>query len=102
MKFRGTNDKWRFSKEHQEITTSRVGIVEGSKCVASLGTFGKTDEEIEANGRLIESAPDLLKALAQIQFAVKSGAVKGLFQDEINDMDNAIEKALNTGKNGMD
>jgi len=50
--------------------------------------------EAEANAKLIAASPDLFTALAQIQFAVKSGAVKGLFKDEIECMNNAINKAL--------
>jgi hypothetical protein len=42
---------------------------------------------------LLESFNDVLLALKQIQYAVNSGGVKGLFDDEIKPMNEAIAKA---------
>lgn len=51
------------------------------------------DEQQEKLHQMQLQKQDLLLTLQQIQFAVKSGAVKGLFKDEIDKMDNAIKKA---------
>lgn len=40
------------------------------------------------------AAPDLLDALLKLQYAVKHGNVKGLFEDEKKLIDNAINKAI--------
>lgn len=53
---------WRFSVEHSCITTSRVGLVEGSKEVCSLNT-NKPDDELLGNGMLLAAAPAMLTAL---------------------------------------
>jgi hypothetical protein len=104
MEFKGTKGKWELYEDgspfEATIFCDDLRICE----VKSFGTpFNDPSlEERIANANLIASAPDLLKALLQIQFAVKNGNVKGLFHDEINDMDNAIEKALKTDDNGLD
>jgi hypothetical protein len=104
MRFKGTNGEWKVEIDgnpfESTIFCNELRICE----VKSYGTpFNDPSlEERIANAKLIASAPDLLKALEQIQFAVKNGNVKGLFHDEINDMDNAIEKALKTDDNGVD
>lgn len=55
--FKGTKEDWRFSKEHLEITTSKPGILEGSKRVCTISYFRKESEEVQANGNLIAAAP---------------------------------------------
>ena len=98
MKFEGTKGEWKVERDgtpfESTIFCDELRICE----VKSYGTpFNDPSlEERIANANLIASAPDLLKALAQIQFAFKSGGVKGLLSDEIEDMNNAIEKALKT------
>lgn len=52
-----------------------------------------TVEEMQANAKLIAAAPDLLDALLKLQYAVKHGNVKGLFDEEKQIIDNAILKA---------
>jgi hypothetical protein len=61
-----TKGNWRYSKEHSEITTSKVGIVEGSKSVATLNYFNKEQSEIDANGKLISYAPEMYELLLKI------------------------------------
>lgn len=55
-----------YSKEHSEITTSRVGIVEDSKSIATLNYFNKEQSEIDANGKLIAFAPEMFEILSKI------------------------------------
>jgi hypothetical protein len=54
---------WRYSKEYEEVTTSRVGLIEGSKSVCTLANFSKSKEEIEANGKAISAVPEMIDAL---------------------------------------
>ena len=59
---------WRYSKEYHEVTTSRVGIIEGSKEICSLATFDKSKEEVEANGLAIAAVPDMVAFLENVTF----------------------------------
>lgn len=63
MEFKGTKGVWRVSADGNEITTSRVGILEGSKSIAIIRDFGKPFEERQANAKLISCAPELLECL---------------------------------------
>lgn len=64
MEFKGTPGQWRYSTQFQEITTSPVGVIEGSKCIARLSD--KPQEETLCNGKLIANAPALLKKLDEL------------------------------------
>ena len=48
-----TKGEWRYSFDFQEVTTSPLGIIEGSKMVAKVGSAIKPQEQIEADGALI-------------------------------------------------
>lgn len=59
--------KWRYSKEHNCITTSRPGIVEGSKIICDIRGKGlKVDEQ----GYLISAAPELFQACKDMHKAM--------------------------------
>ena len=60
--FKGTKKPWRTSKDFREVTTSKIGVLEGSKKICTMASYCKTDDEVEANGKLIAAAPDLLEA----------------------------------------
>lgn len=51
-------------------------------------------EQVQANAKLIAAAPKMLDALLKLQYAVKHGNVKGLFEDEKKLIDNAINEAI--------
>jgi len=65
-KFKGTNEDWRLTNDFSEVTTSRVGILEGSKSICAINQYGKPREEIEANAKVIVQAKNLLQALIDI------------------------------------
>ena len=98
-----TQGEW-FIKEYynsRDIHSEINGVSTLIACAYQLNGYPKDKddntipcEQALANAKLISAAPDLLLTLQQIQFAVKSGAVKGLFKDEIEKMDNAIKKAI--------
>jgi len=68
---------WRFSSEGGEVTTSRLGVLEGSKRVCDVSAFSKTREEVQANGRALAAVPEMLDALesAQLYFEVGSKVI---------------------------
>jgi hypothetical protein len=66
MKTEYTKGEWRFSKDWNEITISPKGIIVGSQTICKLESFGKTEEELKANGNLIAAAPELLAALNEL------------------------------------
>lgn len=57
---------WRYSEEGEEVTTSRRGVLEGSKRVCQVSTFAKIADEIRANGRALAAVPEMLSSLRQI------------------------------------
>jgi hypothetical protein len=64
--FKGTTAKWRVGNDFHEITTSRIGILEGSKEICKINFFGKGSIEASANAKLIAAAPEMLQALQSI------------------------------------
>jgi hypothetical protein len=57
-----TPGPWRYSEGFCTITTSRRGILEGSKEIATVSEFDKSPETVRANGLVMTAAPDLLAA----------------------------------------
>ena len=64
--FKGTKKPWRTSKDFREVTTSKIGVLEGSKKICTMASYCKTDDEVEANAKLIAAAPDLLNACLKV------------------------------------
>lgn len=65
-----TKGKWRYSSEHECITTSRLGIVEGSKTICEIKqapSFDYSGNEAKANALLISKAPEMLEMLIDIK-----------------------------------
>lgn len=59
MNFKGTKGTWRYSTEHECVTTSKIGIVEGSKTICDVKqapSFDYTGIEALANAELIADA----------------------------------------------
>lgn len=82
---------WRYSKEYEEVTTSRVGIIEGSKRICNVGNNLKPQGEVFANGKAIAAIPYMLEALED----VRSHFAGNLSEDRAK---NAVEIALHTAK----
>jgi hypothetical protein len=61
-----TKGNWRVADDFSEVTTSPVGVLEGSKCICKISFFDKTTKEVQANARLIATAPEMLELLKQI------------------------------------
>lgn len=69
METKFTKGKWRHSKEHECITTSERGIVEGSKVICGISKYPSFDYsgvEAEANALLISKAPEMFEMLVII------------------------------------
>ena len=58
---------WRYSDKWLEVTTSKPGILEGSKKVCEVACFDKTEEEVLANGSSIATIPDMIDFLDEVQ-----------------------------------
>lgn len=90
MKAKHTKGKWFVNPR----STRNVRCGDNTIANCSQGQDGDNEEEEIANAKLIAAAPDLLDALLKLQYAVKHGGVKGLFEDEKKLIDNAINKAI--------
>jgi hypothetical protein len=70
---------------------------ETGKTLALIPYFDKENEEMEANSKLIASAPDLLKALQDlledVQYSIKDIPFGAIGQRQINAAKEAINKA---------
>ena len=73
MEFLGTKDKWRVSSDFTQITTSKKGILEGSKKICEMSDFSKRPEETKANALLISKSPEMLDMLKDILEAQENG-----------------------------
>lgn len=69
MEFKGTKEKWRFSEEYFEVTSSKCGVLESSKgiCVINeYAMFDYTKQTAKANALLISKAPEMLDFINRI------------------------------------
>ena len=58
-----TEGEWRYSPLFGEVTTSPLGIIEGSKSICrNIRYVHKRNDESDANGYLIAAAKELLEA----------------------------------------
>lgn len=76
--FKGTKGEWRVAYDLTQVTTSKKGILEGSKKICHMATFCKTEEEVKANAKLIAAAPKLLNALIELVDCNNSSGDLGL------------------------
>lgn len=90
-----SKDNWRFSIEHSCITTSRVGLVEGSKEICSLNT-NKPEDELLSNGMLIAAASDMLTALRIAVGLIERDPVAFTKEEKLKHCLDAINKAEGT------
>lgn len=78
-------------------STNHVGFTHAKNgaCIAEVGIDVLPFDEVEANGRLIAAAPDLLEALqALLERLQLDGEAKAWFPKEKDDAREAIAKAL--------
>lgn len=61
-----TPGPWRYATDGSQVTTSALGILEGSKRICFLSTPYKDQDEINANGILIEAAPDMIDVIEKV------------------------------------
>lgn len=105
MKTKYSKEKWRFSQEHDVITTSEKWLVEEHKTIASINSNVNWDEtknwdeirsEAEANGVLISCSPALLqtclnnyifhqrKSRVNIDYAIETDSLRAELRHEIS------------------
>jgi hypothetical protein len=78
VEFKGTKGDWRHSHEFDCITTSRPGIIEGSKTICNLNmspSFDYSGQEARANAKLISKAPEMLQMIQILVDAIESEKV---------------------------
>jgi hypothetical protein len=91
--FKGTNEEWRLTNDFSEVTSSRVGILEGSKSICAINQYGKPREEIEANAKVIVQAKTLLEALNEMVRMYEEVQPAGGWQGVYESAKYAINKA---------
>ena len=99
MEFKGTKGKWRHSKMYDLVTTSKEGIVEGSKTICDINkdvSFDYSGKEALANTQLIVAAPELLKACKELISLLSFHGYNNA--TEISEGNSAINKALGIKK----
>lgn len=79
-----TKEHWRYSESTGHVTTSRIGIVEGSRKICIIDNPHKSEEENNANGHLIAAAPEMYAALEKIIEMNRQAA-----QDQYGDIEKA-------------
>jgi hypothetical protein len=62
--------KWRYSKEHSCVTTSRPGIVEDSKIICDIPLCRRGLKDADEQGLLIAAAPELFQACKDMHKAM--------------------------------
>ena len=88
MEFKGTKGDWRYSLQHDCITTSKKGIIEGSKIICLVKPFTSFDysgKEAQFNGLLISKAPEMLEMLKEIANQIEDGRTY-VTKDEIEQL----------------
>jgi len=69
METKFSDGDWRYSKEHKCVTTSRFGIVEGSKEICKVNSY---KPKHEYNGILLATSPELVHKLDATNKYLKS------------------------------
>lgn len=85
---------WRYSKEAGEVTTSIVGVLEGSKRICRVSNQLKSEAEVDANGDAIAAVPFMIRALKDTRLFLGN-------HDEISktQLKALVNKALDRVKN---
>jgi hypothetical protein len=91
--FTGTKGEWRISKDGTEVTTSKIGILEGSKRICHITEFGKTDDEKLANAKLIAASPELLQTVIELHDLLEEHLPNWYLKHHHNIIQKAIKKA---------
>ena len=84
-----TKGKWRIKNK------INIKTING-KCIADIWGFDVTEKEIEANAKLIASAPELLESLIELENIVSllvDFDGKSVYKDETKKARNTIKKA---------
>tara|TARA_R110000851_G_scaffold326954_1_gene496039 strand:+ start:40 stop:324 length:285 start_codon:yes stop_codon:yes gene_type:complete len=89
LQFKGTQGEWKFEKK----LGYDCDVIHKGGEICWLGLSNVSDEEQEANAKLIAVAPELLKALIKSVNSMKL-ADEAEFRDEIKQATEAINKAL--------
>lgn len=85
---------WRYSKEWEDVTTSRIGIVESNNRVCSVHNNLKPDDEVVSNGHAISAVPEMIDALKKVDAYFDEFTHLTMAQKEVwNDVARALEKA---------
>ena len=88
-----TQGNWEL-KQHSQFANYKDIVVDG-KCILSIANQRATDEEAEANAKLIAAAPELLEAL-QLLLKASYRSAESIIETPVEVMARkAIEKATN-------
>ena len=97
-----TPGPWRFSDTMggAQVTTSRIGILEGSKRICTISDFDKEVRVIHANGKLIAAAPDLLEACQRFMDLFSDCDMRP--EDESHEVATIIRAAISKATGGSE
>jgi hypothetical protein len=89
MKFKGTKGKWEFTEHESSDNTHTVRRVD-SESISICIIRTNNDEQAVANGKLIETAPEMLAILEDIIYCNNRGFIEHI---DFNKIENLIKKA---------
>lgn len=90
--FKGTTEEWRYSSEFMQVTTSRVGVIEGSKRVCNVANSLIPDDVVHANGTLIAGVQDLLNGCIKARDLCNK--LQFPTEQELNELKEVLNKAI--------
>lgn len=85
---------WRYSEQFMEVTTSKPGILEGSKRVCDVANPLKPQKEVEENGKTIAMVPDMIRALRDANVYFKTRGKEVSRQQAIDKIEGVLNKLI--------
>lgn len=91
----------RYSVEHEELTFSREGIIEGSKRIADIRNALRTPAEIEATGRRLAQAWNSYVAFSELAERIAGWSDREPYHSHGSPLDE-IEEAIEEAKKALE
>jgi len=93
MEFKGTKGKWISKGKDVVIETERSGDSLICECISKrFNKYPNTEEQAEANAKLIACAPEMLEILQMFEANLRHGYV--IDKNRLNQIQSLIKKAV--------